>query len=188
MTETRVAGPGATGGAKATRRAPRAFGNYAAMEGINVLLVPGAVLLLTWPDSLAEWSALAAASVATGLFLVVGTLFWRGVHRRLCHGDRSAMRQAVAFADKAERPGLVLTALASATTGWALSVEGLSGAVIGAAALTLLALLEWINYYRRQLQHFDNGADFKRLLSGQGFKRAHMARELEAYRRESGRH
>lgn len=147
-----------------------------------------AVLLLTWPDSLAEWSALGVASMATGLFLIVGALYWRGVHRRQSDGDRSATRQALAFADKAERPGLWLTGLAAVTSAWALSVEGLSGAVIGAAALKLLAWLEWINYYRRQLQHFDNGADFKRLLSGQGFKRAHMARELDAYRRQPGGH
>jgi hypothetical protein len=48
--------------------------------------------------------------------------------------------------------------------------------------LTVLAMLEYINYYHRQLQHFDNAADLKRLLSGKGFKRSHMARELAAFR------
>jgi hypothetical protein len=33
-----------------------------------------------------------------------------------------------------------------------------------------------------QLQHFDNGADFKRLIGGRGFRRAHLARDLAAYR------
>jgi hypothetical protein len=41
-------------------------------------------------------------------------------------------------------------------------------AVIAAGLLTLLAALEYMNYYHRQLQHFDNMADFKRLITAEG--------------------
>jgi hypothetical protein len=153
------------------------------MEGLNILLVPGAVFLLSRPNSGAEIIALATASLATAIFLVVGTLFWHGLGRKLRHGDPGPLHRAMAFADRAERPGLIVTGLAALAMFWALSEEGLSGAVIGAAVLTLLAVLEWVNYYRRQLQHFDNGADFRRLLTGKGFRRSHMRRELAAFRR-----
>lgn len=165
------------------RRAPRAFGLYAAMEAGNIVLLPALAVFLTRPDSGPEIAALALASFAAGVFLLVGTLYWRGVHRRLRHGDGQALRRAVAFADRAERPGLALILLSALVFLWALGSEGWSGAVIAGGALTLLALLEWVNYYRRQLQHFDNGADLRRLLSGRGFKRSHLGRELAAYRR-----
>ena len=53
---------------------------------------------------------------------------------------------------------------------------------IAATVCGLLAALEYINYYHRQLQHFDNAADFKRLMSGRGFRRSQMAADLERFR------
>ena len=50
-----------------------------------------------------------------------------------------------------------------------------------ALAAAVLAALEYVNYYHRQLQHFDNFADIKRLLTGRGFRRSQMARDLERY-------
>lgn len=47
-----------------------------------------------------------------------------------------------------------------------------------ALGLAVLAGLEYVNYYHVQLQHFDNAADIKRLLSGRGFRPAHLARAL----------
>jgi hypothetical protein len=51
---------------------------------------------------------------------------------------------------------------------------------IAATACAALAALEYVNYYHRQLQHFDSWADFKRLLAGKGFRKSWMARDLEA--------
>jgi hypothetical protein len=53
---------------------------------------------------------------------------------------------------------------------------------IAAAVLATLAALEYVNYYHVQLQHFDNAADFKRLVSGKGFRRAHLARAIDAWK------
>jgi hypothetical protein len=50
--------------------------------------------------------------------------------------------------------------------------------------LLLLAVLEYINYYHVQLQHFDHAPDWKRLISGRGFRRSHLAREIERWERE----
>ncbi|MDQ3080564.1 MAG: hypothetical protein M3R03_11290 [Pseudomonadota bacterium] len=74
------------------------------------------------------------------------------------------------------------TGAAVAATLTALSLNGWTAGVIAAELLTLLAGLEYVNYYHRQLQHFDNLADLKRLFSGRGFKPSHMARSLAARR------
>ena len=36
--------------------------------------------------------------------------------------------------------------------------------------------------FHRQLQHFDHRPDFRRLLRGDGFRRAHLARDLARHR------
>ncbi|MEN9392769.1 MAG: hypothetical protein RLZZ104_1112, partial [Pseudomonadota bacterium] len=54
-----------------------------------------------------------------------------------------------------------------------------------ATGCAVLAVLEYINYYHRQLQHFDNGEDFQRLLAGKGFRKSWMARDIEALNRPS---
>ncbi|NRD89867.1 hypothetical protein C8024_11005 [Sphingopyxis sp. BSNA05] len=51
---------------------------------------------------------------------------------------------------------------------------------ITASVASALAVAEYINYYHRQLQHFDNMADFKQLLSGKGFRRSQMAVDLDS--------
>lgn len=53
---------------------------------------------------------------------------------------------------------------------------------IAAAAMTTLAVLEYVNYYRVQLQYFDHGPDFAALLKRRTLKRAHMARDIADWR------
>ena len=148
-----------------------------------MVLVPGLALWLAFPTRPAEMVAMAISILAVAGFLVVGTLYWRGLDRRLRQRDDASMRRALAFADRAERPMLAVTVAAIAATLVAAAVHGASGSVIAAAVLTLLAALEYVNYYHRQLQHFDNRRDFARMLTGRGFQRSHMSRELRAYRR-----
>ena len=164
-------------------RPPRNFENYWKMEAANVVFVPAFALWLGFPRNLLDAAAIGLAIVATAGFLVVGTAFWRGIDRRLRFADRDAARRALALADRVEKPLLAINAAAVAATVGALVVNGWTGAAVAAAALSVLAGLEYINYYQRQLQHFDNRADFKRLLSGRGAKPSHMARDLAAWRR-----
>lgn len=77
----------------------------------------------------------------------------------------------------------MITGAALPMLAYAIYKGGWTWPVIGAAILTLLAALEYVNYYHRQLQHFDRSSDFKRLITGGGFRRSHMARNLTAYRR-----
>ena len=165
------------------RTAPRNLANYWKMELANVFFVPGLAISLGFPRNASEAIAIGLAIIATAGFLVVGAGFWRGVDRRLRFGDRSFAARALDLADRVERPLLAASGSALVATLVALALNGWSRAVVAAALLTLLAALEYVNYYHCQLQHFDNRADFKRLLTGQGLKASHMARDLAARRR-----
>lgn len=166
----------------ATRKPPRNLANYWRMEAANTLLVPGVALALGFPRTAVEAVGLGLAIVAAAGFLVVGAAYWRAVDRRLRLGDQSATPSALALADRLEKPLLGVLLLATVAALAALATHGWSRAVIAAAALWLLAALEYVNYYHRQLQYFDNMADLKHLLVGRGLKPAHMARDLAAWR------
>jgi hypothetical protein len=168
--------------APVARRPPRNLANYWKMEAANVLFVPAFALWLGFPRHATEAVAIILAIVAAAGFLIVGAAYWRAVDRRVRLGDGGVTARALALADRLEKPLLVVTALALVATLAALAVHGWSRTVIAAACLSLLAALEYINYYHRQLQHFDNMADLKRLFAGRGMKPAHMGRELAAWR------
>jgi hypothetical protein len=148
-------------------------------------LVPGAALLLAPPGNWAEILAMGLAMAACAGFLLVGAAYWAGLDQRLTSSNRSVLTKALALADRLEIPLLLITGAALPMLAFAIYKGGWSWSVTGAAMLTLLAALEYVNYYHRQLQHFDRSSDFKRLMTGGGFRRSHMARDLAAYR--SGR-
>jgi O-antigen/teichoic acid export membrane protein len=153
------------------------------MEAGNIVAIPGLAFYLGKPQASVELVALLLASAAVACFLLVGALYWRGPDRRFRSADRTALSGSLGVADRAEKPGLVLIALAVVACAVALALQAWSTAVVAASILSLLAAVEYVNYYRRQLQHFDNAADFKRLLTGGGLKPSHMARDLAAFRR-----
>lgn len=160
----------------------RNFRSYATMEALNIVLVPGAVLLLASPNNWAEILAMGLAMAACAGFLLVGAVYWAGLDQRLTRSNRSALTRALALAHRLEIPLLMITGAAPPMLAFAVYNGGWSWSVTGAVILTLLAALEYINYYHRQLQHFDHSSDFKRLMAGGGFRRSHMARHLAAYR------
>ncbi len=153
------------------------------MELANVFFVPGLALALGFPRDTIEALAIGLAIIASAGFLVVGTAYWRGVDRRLRFANHAFLGRALDLADKVERPLLGVSGGAIAATLVALVMNGWTRTVIAAALLTLLAALEYVNYYHRQLQHFDNRADFKRLMTGHGLRPSHMARDLASRRR-----
>ena len=164
------------------KRLPRQFGAYAKMEAVNVLLVPGLALWLGWPRQAAEFVAMGVSIAACAGLLVVGAFYWHGLDRRLQGQGRATLDRALAMADRLERPMLLATAAAVLATVAAAALHGFTASVIAAAVLTLLAVLEHVNYYHRQVQHFDKLADLKRLLSGRALRPSHMARDLSTYR------
>jgi len=169
--------------ASPTPRLKRNFRAYAAMEGANVILVPGLALWLGWPRSATETAAITLSIVAAAGLLVVGTLFWRALDRRLKGRDNGSFERAMKFADAAQRPMAMFTGASVVGAIAAFASHGASRAAIAAGLLSFLALLEYVNYYHRQLQVFDNAADLRRLLATGRFKRARLARGLAAYRK-----
>jgi hypothetical protein len=78
----------------------------------------------------------------------------------------------------------VLTALTVAATAYDIVTGGGTWPAerIASVAMTTLAVLEYVNYYRFQLQYFDHAPDFAALLKRRTLKRAHMARDIAEWR------
>lgn len=156
---------------------------YWPMEASNAAVVPAFAAGIVWSADGALTAAFGLAAFACAALLVLGALYWRAVLRRI-EGDRAAMAVWIPRLAAAEAPALALVAVAALA--WAAEMLAAGGgwtpARVAAAALTVLAGLEYVNYYRVQLQHFDNGADLKRLLTGRGFRTAQMARDIAAWR------
>jgi hypothetical protein len=164
------------------KKSPRNFRAYARMEALNIMLVPGTALVLAPPRNGAELVAMGLAIAACAGFLFVGTAYWAALHRRVTRSDRTSLTRALALADRLERPLLLTIGASTAGLSFAIFARGWSGSNVGAAVLTLLAALEYVNYYHRQLQHFDRWSSFKRLMTSGRFPRSHLARDLAIYR------
>ena len=155
--------------------------SYWKMEGGNVLAVPLFVWFLVWQAGDTPDLAAILAAAACSFLLVVGTAAWRMALARL-DGDMALAGRLVAFCARAELPSLALLAAATAATGHAIVTNGWPPRTIAAVGLSLLAWLEYVNYYHWQLQNFDSAIDFKRIMAGRGLRRAHMGRAVKLWR------
>ncbi len=122
---------------------------------------------------------------ANVVLLVVGGLYWRAkLHRIL--GRPETLRQLLPMLDRVQPLSQALSVLAvvSAALGWVVPTlsRGLGDRVM-ATIFAALAVAEYVNYYHRQLQHFDHRPDLHRLLSGRGFRRSQLAEDLTRWRR-----
>ncbi len=160
----------------------RDFRSYGRLEALNALLVPALTTYYGWAKDAAGGAVLALANLAVVTGLVVGALYWLALAARL-EGNPAPMRRALKIAHLAQWPMLGAVLLSICADIWLIATHGLDLATGIAAAVTLLAALEYVNYYLIQLQHFDNLADWRKLISGRGFRKAHMARDLAAWRR-----
>jgi uncharacterized RDD family membrane protein YckC len=152
------------------------------MEMAAAPLIIFAVLRVAPPRTGWEIAAVSLSLLAASILLLLGGAYWCGVLRR-AGGKPALLRQVLRVADRAERPILALLAVAWLVSIGALAVEGWSRPVIAAFACSALAALEYVNYFQVQLQHFDHWADFQRLLTGRGFRPAHLGRDVAALRR-----
>jgi hypothetical protein len=154
---------------------------YWKIEAVNIAAIPIMALYLT--NGQIGWVTLVPLA-ATMVLLGIGAAYWRMKVRQL-RGDAVNDDAVLRWLARLQRPSLALTAAgcAAAALSWitpAFSV-GLPDQ-IAATVCAVLAGLEYVNYYHRQLQHFDNMADFRRLLAGKGFRQSWMARDLAAWR------
>lgn len=150
---------------------------YWKMEAANAVCIPMVILLLS--EARLGWISLVPMA-AMILMLIIGAAYWRGKVRHL-QGASQDWDGLLDMIGRARVPALILTIVgcAAAAAGWIDSslARGTADRVT-ASGCAILALLEYVNYYHRQLQHFDNRADFKRMLAGKGFRRSWMARDL----------
>jgi hypothetical protein len=165
-------------------RVERRLSWYWQVELANAVLVPLCFVIFAFASQVTlEWPTYAALLPVIGS-LIVGGLYWRGKWQVL-RGSGEALEAALRLADRCDRPLLWLTLAALGLTGGVFagvlpaSSGGDRWAVLAAA---LLALAEYVNYYQRQLQHFDNWPDFHRLITGRGLRPAKMAIDLAAWR------
>jgi hypothetical protein len=158
--------------------------NYWKMEAANAFVVPatGAILVVTSDDNIDL--PMFIAGLATTSLLVIGTFALRA-HFKMSEGDSAPMAKFVPTASKLQKPMALLSALAVFSAGFSLWHDaGFSPSAIATCVFALLAVLEYINYFVVQLQHFDHGPDFRRLMSGKGFRPSHLARAIARHRLE----
>ena len=150
------------------------------MEAGNVVLLPAILIFLSRGNL--GWVS-AVCMVPMGLMLIIGAYYWRAKLKRLESRDYDFAR-AMGLIARLQWPVLGLTISACLLVAFAWARPGLftSGWDQGAATFSaIMALLEYVNYYHRQLQHFDHTEDFQRLLRGNGLRPSQMAKDLKLY-------
>jgi len=163
-------------------RVIRRLEGYWKMEAGNVVFVPavGAFLVLRFEDQL-SWPV-AVSMAACAAFLLIGAVAWR-MELAALKGDRGFEAAALPWLARAQPPGAGLLIASVVGAVYEFGRDGRwTPSSIAASALAGLAVLEYVNYFHVQLQHFDHPADFQRLLRGRGFREAHLARALRKRR------
>ncbi len=119
------------------------------------------------------------------LLLIIGAVYWRAKLQQV-EGREGPLSSTLSLISFLQLPSLALTliGLAAVAFAWAQPEHFSNGRERWVATFAaVMALLEYINYYHRQLQHFDHLPDFKRLLAGKGLRPSQLAKDLRAHRR-----
>lgn len=130
---------------------------------------------------------LAVTMAGCGALLIIGAASWRMELAR-AQGERPLAARLLRWLGPSQRPALIITAatlLAAAASAVEDVTQGgrLTPSTIAALVLGVLTALEYVNYYIAQLQHFDHAADFRRLMTGRGFRRPHLAKAVARWRK-----
>ena len=133
------------------------------MEVGNALLVPAMMVFFctTQQQAISWWLAFACVPMCASL--VLGGLYWRAKLHQL-EGDARTMQAFLPHADRWQVPLLVLSmaALLVSAAAWIIGLGASTGDRISITIAAVLAGLEYVNYYHRQLQHLTT----RRTLSG----------------------
>ena len=166
----------------------RRLTNYWKLEAGNAVIVPAIAVYLVLRSGGTISPALVLSGLACSFLLVIGTIVL-GMMLRKARGEPDATKGRIPLLVLLRWPAIGLCVAAAV----ALGVECITGdpqlsaQFVAPAILLLLAVLEYINYYHFQLQHFDHAPDWQRLVSGRGFRRSHLAREIDRWNRERQR-
>lgn len=150
------------------RKLEKRLSSYWKMELGNVGIVPVVMIYFAFmAGSPVGWMSYVTLIPMCGL-LLIGGLYWRGKHAQL-RGDVQPLETVLKCAHFVQIPLLVLTAIACLLTvlSWGpYSLARGTGDRIVATIAAALAALEYVNYYHRQIQHFDHLAGFQTTFDG----------------------
>lgn len=154
------------------------------MELANVLLMPALFLFLAYTIEFGLGRVSYFSFIPMMGLLWIGGLYWRGKYYQLS-GNKAPLNNAMSWADRAQGMLIFLTLI---SIGWVVfewihpTFSKGTGDRVVASLATSLAVLEYVNYYHRQLQHFDHKPDLQRLMAGKGFRRSQMSVDLKNWR------
>jgi hypothetical protein len=160
---------------------------YWRLEAINIVALPLAVLLMVATGGGTPTFVLAFTFIANAVLLAIGACYWRIVLHKV-EGDPAPFKTWLPRLDAAEPLALALTALAVTFTSYDVAAGdgGWTPERIATVAMTTLAVLEYVNYYRFQLQYFDHMPDLTALLRRKTLRQAHLARDVAEWRAGKG--
>ena len=172
----------------ATSAPARRLTTYWKLEAGNVVFVPALAVYLVLSAGGTITAALVLSCLACSFLLVIGTIVLRMMLRK-ARGEPDATKTRIPLLIRLRWPALGMCVASAVALGMECFDPGpqLSAQFLAPAALLLLAVLEYINYYHVQLQHFDHASDWQRLVSGRGFRRSHLAREIERWKGDQRR-
>lgn len=157
---------------------------YWQMEAANVVLLPVAACIVVTSLEGRVDPVLLISLIANAVLLTIGACYWRITLLRI-EGDEAPFAKWLPRIGRAQPVAILLMFLTCAATLAELVLEASvwTPQRYTAIAMTVLCVLEYINYYHLQLQYFDNAADIRALLRTRRLKRAHLARDLDILRR-----
>ena len=171
------------------RQLLKRLSGYWKIERLNIFLLPTIAILvvkLTFRAPLTP--AFLLSLFATSWMLTIGTIALRLLLKTL-EGDSFYGKFWIPYLSWAQIPSIILLSIAAVVTiaESYRTLPEITAAQHAAILFTCLAWLEYVNFYHRQLQHFDHGPDTRRLLAGQGFRRSHLSRALQKWRSRNRR-
>ncbi|MFO0816315.1 MAG: hypothetical protein U1A77_00150 [Pirellulales bacterium] len=153
---------------------------YWRLELFNAVLLPVVAILVPTVNGQSIGPIGISCLVPMSGLLIVGGCYWRAKFRQI--KDRSNIDSTLYWLDRVRLPLLASLIVASLLCVADLFFHRFSvstGDRWVAILATALAILEYINYYHRQLQHFDHAPDFLRLLRGRGFRKSQLRADLD---------
>jgi hypothetical protein len=165
----------------------RRLSHYWKLEAANMVTIPVVAVWAVGKSGNTVSISLIIAMAAASFMLLIGTFALR-IKLETAKGHRSFGQRWLPWLSQAQWPALGLVIVAVAGTGLQLWVDGrLGGVTIATGVCSLLAVLEYINYYHVQLQNFDHAPDLKRFLAGGGFRESHLSKALRSFRARNRR-
>ncbi len=165
----------------------RRLEGYWRLELLNAALLPVTAIFVLAETGQAIGALCISCLVLMSALLIAGGWYWRAKARQF-RRVQSNIGSTLFWLARLQVPLLASCIAVSLLCVADLLLFRLSASLgdrLVAILATILAILEYINYFHRQLQHFDHAPDFLRLLRGRGFRKSRLQVDLERYRNQT---